>query len=36
MKITYFFRKQSPNFHSIEELFFNIQTHLPKNIEYKK
>ena len=35
MKITYFFRKQSPSFHSIEELFFNIQTHLSKNIEYK-
>jgi len=35
MKLTYFFRKQSPNFHSIEELFFNIQKNLPQTIEYK-
>ncbi len=35
MKITYFFRKASPQFHSIEELFFNIQKHLPSGFEYK-
>ncbi len=35
MKITFFFRKSSPHFHSIEELFFNIQEHLPANFNYK-
>jgi len=35
MKVTYFFRKQSPQFHSIEELFFNIQKNLHENIDYK-
>lgn len=34
MKISYFFRKPSPLFHSIEELFFNIQKELPKEVEY--
>lgn len=34
INISYFFRKPSPHFHSIEELFFNIQTHLPTGFEY--
>ncbi len=34
MRVRYFFRKPSPHFHSIEELFFNIQKHLPKDIEF--
>jgi len=34
INITFFFRKVSPNFHSIEELFSNIQMALPDNIEY--
>ena len=35
MNVTYFFRKPSPHFHSIEELFFNIQKHLPSDFKYK-
>lgn len=36
MKVNYFFRKKSPNFHSIEELFFNIIENLPENIFAQK
>jgi len=36
MKVTYFFRKSSPHFHSIEELFANIINNLPKEIDAKK
>jgi len=36
MKVTYFFRKPAPHFHSIEELFVNIINNLPKEIEAKK
>ena len=35
IKLTYFFRKKNPNFHSIETLFANIQSALPSEIEYK-
>ncbi len=35
MKITYFFRKPAPHFHSIEELFGNIINNLPKEIKAK-
>ncbi|MCF6367004.1 MAG: glycosyltransferase family 4 protein [Bacteroidales bacterium] len=35
MKISYFFRKPSDSFHSIEEQFFALQKELPKDIEYK-
>jgi len=34
MKLSYFFRKPSPVFHSIEEQFFTIQKDLPKDVEY--
>ncbi len=35
IKVTFFFRKPSPQFHSIEELFANFQKYLPENIEFK-
>lgn len=34
IKITYFFRKKLPIYHSIEELFESIQAKLPSNIEF--
>ncbi len=34
MKITYFFRKPSPAFHSIEEQFFNMQSKLNNECEF--
>jgi glycosyltransferase involved in cell wall biosynthesis len=33
MAINFFFRKQSINYHSIEELFFNIQSRFPKSLD---
>ncbi len=35
IKVTYFFRKQQPEFHSIEELFANFQKFLPENIDFQ-
>jgi glycosyltransferase involved in cell wall biosynthesis len=35
LKITYFFRKPSENFHSIEELFNNFQPYLSNKFEYE-
>ena len=35
MKLSYFFRRPSPVFHSIEEQFFAVQKALPKEINYK-
>jgi len=35
MNISYFFRKPSPVYHSIEEQFFAVQKELPKEVEYK-
>lgn len=35
MKISYFFRKSSPAFHSIEEQFFAVQKELPDDVSYK-
>ncbi len=34
IKITYFFRKKLPIYHSIEELFESIQAKLPNSIKY--
>jgi len=34
MKLTFFFRKPSPHFHSIEEQFFAVQKALPENITH--
>ncbi len=36
MKVTYFFRKPAPHFHSIEELFASIINNLPKEVKAKK
>ncbi|MEA3451493.1 MAG: glycosyltransferase family 1 protein [Bacteroidota bacterium] len=35
IKISFFFRKAASSFHSIEELFANIQSALPDNIEFE-
>jgi glycosyltransferase involved in cell wall biosynthesis len=34
IEIKYFFRKKSEHFHSIENLFANIQKHIPPDISY--
>lgn len=34
MQITFFFRKKSPNYHSIEKLFSAIIDHLPKGVAF--
>ncbi len=34
MKLTLFFRKPSPVFHSIEEQFLNMQKYLPEEVHY--
>ncbi len=33
--VKFFFRKQNPNFHSIENLFFSLQKHLKKHIDFE-
>lgn len=35
IKVSYFFRKPSPVFHSIEEQFFSMQKHISRDVELK-